>query len=205
MVAHPNPWSSASFYLPSQSLADSERPSLPCQRFYFELRFLATVRMRVGASLHHRVVRCCHANARLGLARLGIGHLVIGPTLCGRRRTLATEPTPGARTLDAPFISDTMPLAEGIIGELGEILVDVGATVEENDVVAVIETEKAAINVKVLRTHQIMSHTCHLPRPDFQPSPRVTMCQANCSGVIGAVLVELDEEIKEEMPMFELQ
>mmetsp|Transcript_48572 Transcript_48572/g.157014 ORF Transcript_48572/g.157014 Transcript_48572/m.157014 type:complete len:128 (+) Transcript_48572:10-393(+) len=127
--------------------------------------------MRVGAP-----AGCCHANARLGLARLGIGHLVIGPTLCGRRRTLATEPTPGARTLDAPFISDTMPLAEGIIGELGEILVDVGATVEENDVVAVIETEKAAINVK-----------------------------ANCSGVIGAVLVELDEEIKEEMPMFELQ
>ena len=68
-----------------------------------------------------------------------------------------------------------------------------------------VETEKAAINVKVLLTHQIMSHTCHLPRPDFQPSPRVTMCQANCSGVIGAVLVELDEEIKEEMPMFELQ
>ena len=161
--------------------------------------------MRVGASLlNHRVVQC-HANARLGLARLGIGHLGIGPTLCGRRRTLATEPTPGARTLDAPFISDTMPLAEGIIGELGEILVDVGATVEENDVVAVIETEKAAINVKVLLTQQIMSHTCHLPRPDFQPSPRVTMCQANCSGVIGAVLVELDEEIKEEMPMFELQ
>lgn len=55
-------------------------------------------------------------------------------------RALATAPTPGASTLDAPFISDTMPLAEGIIGELGEVCVAVGDAVVENDVIAIIET-----------------------------------------------------------------
>jgi len=55
-------------------------------------------------------------------------------------RALASAPRPGAITLDAPFISDTMPLAEGIIGELAELLVAVGDSVVEHDLIAVIET-----------------------------------------------------------------
>lgn len=57
-----------------------------------------------------------------------------------RLRALATAPTPGAVTLDAPFISDTMPLAEGVIGELGEVCVAVGDEVGEGDPIAIIET-----------------------------------------------------------------
>lgn len=119
-------------------------------------------------------VRSARASAGLALRRGGWDRLGRWDRLA--RRALATAPTPGASTLDAPFISDTMPLAEGVIGELGELCVAVGDQVSENDVVAVIETDKAAINVK-----------------------------ASQSGVIAAILVEIDEPITECMPMFELR
>ena len=47
--------------------------------------------------------------------------------------------TGSAPTLDTPFISDSVPLPEGILGTVEELLVDVGDSVEEGDVIAVVE------------------------------------------------------------------
>jgi pyruvate carboxylase len=82
----------------------------------------------------------------------------------------------GLATLDTPFISDTIPLAEGRLGTVAELLADVGQRVDENDVVAVVETDKVSLDVK-----------------------------ASQSGVVKAVLVEIGDEINERQALFELE
>mmetsp|Transcript_12715 Transcript_12715/g.32486 ORF Transcript_12715/g.32486 Transcript_12715/m.32486 type:complete len:118 (+) Transcript_12715:49-402(+) len=78
-------------------------------------------------------------------------------------------------TLDTPFISDTIPLAEGILGTVEELLAEVGQRVEENEVVAVIETDKVALDIK-----------------------------ASQAGVISEVLVTVGDEVKEQQALYTL-
>jgi len=80
-----------------------------------------------------------------------------------------------ARTLDTPFISDSIPLAEGILGTVEELVYSVGDSVSEDDVVAVVETDKVSLDVR-----------------------------ATASGVVAAVCVEVGEEVKERQPIYEL-
>ena len=51
------------------------------------------------------------------------------------RRWLSSERV----TLDTPFISDTIPLAEGVLGTVEAMLKDVGDKVDEDEVVSVVE------------------------------------------------------------------
>ena len=68
-----------------------------------------------------------------------------------------------------------MPLAEGVLGDVEAILAEVGQVVDENTVVAVIETDKVSLDIK-----------------------------ARTDGVISAVLVEEGEQVKESQALFEL-
>ena len=110
----------------------------------------------------------------------GIASRRLACVLRGARRPAALAPRVrclcSAPTLNTPFISNSVPLAEGIMGRVEELLLEVGSTVEENDVIAVIDTEKVALDVKATR-----------------------------SGVVTAVLVEVGEEVKERQPIYELQ
>ncbi|KAL3902575.1 MAG: hypothetical protein SGPRY_012007 [Prymnesium sp.] len=78
-------------------------------------------------------------------------------------------------TLDTPFISDTVPLAEGVLGTVEELHCKVADEVKEMDVIAVIETDKVSIDVR-----------------------------ANRSGTISGILVELGETVKERQPLYSL-
>ena len=90
------------------------------------------------------------------------------------RRMLCSAPA--RPTLDTPFISDTIPLAEGRLGTVVELLADVGQSVGENEIIAVVETDKVSLDVKASR-----------------------------SGVVAAVLVEMGDEVNEKQPLYELQ
>ena len=87
------------------------------------------------------------------------------------RRTLAHK-----ATLDTPFISDTIPLAEGRLGTIEELFKAPGDAVEELEIIAVVETDKVSLDVR-----------------------------ASEAGVISAVLVELGEEVNEKQPIYELE
>jgi len=80
-----------------------------------------------------------------------------------------------ADTLDAPFISDTVPLAEGILGTVEELLYSPGDDVKEMDVIAVVETDKVSLDIK-----------------------------ANRSGRINEILVEIGQSVKERQPLYSL-
>ena len=69
-----------------------------------------------------------------------------------------------------------MPLAEGVLGEVEDILIGVGDSVEEGSVVAVIETDKVSLDIK-----------------------------SSASGVVEEVLVEVGDKVKESQPLFALQ
>ena len=79
-------------------------------------------------------------------------------------------------TLDTPFISDTIPLAEGVLGTVEELLAEPGQAIEENEIVAVIETDKVSLDVRASR-----------------------------EGVISAVLVAVGDEVKERQALYELE
>ena len=79
-------------------------------------------------------------------------------------------------TLDAPFISDTVPLAEGILGTVEELHCEIGDQVQEMDVIAIVETDKVSLDIK-----------------------------ANRSGTVSGILVELGEQIKERQPLYSLK
>ena len=78
-------------------------------------------------------------------------------------------------TLDTPFISDTVPLAEGILGTVEELHCAVGDEVQEMDVIAVVETDKVSLDIK-----------------------------ANRSGTVSSILVELGDQVKERQPLYSL-
>lgn len=82
----------------------------------------------------------------------------------------------GARTLDTPFISDTIPLAEGILGHVQELLAEPGQSVEESEVIAVVETDKVSLEIR-----------------------------ASQGGVIKGSLVEVGEQVKEQQAIYELE
>ena len=77
------------------------------------------------------------------------------------------------RTLDTPFISDTIPLAEGVLGRVEELLAEPGQAVDEDEIVAVVETDKVSLDIR-----------------------------ASHSGVISAVLVAVGDEVKEKQPIY---
>ena len=95
-----------------------------------------------------------------------------------RLRTMASAATHAhdRYTLNTPFISDTIPLAEGTLGHVEEIMAEVGQQVEENEVVAVVETDKVSLDIRASR-----------------------------GGVIHEVLVEVGEEVKEQQAIFTLE
>lgn len=88
------------------------------------------------------------------------------------RPILTRAPTPH-RTA---FISDSVPLAEGILGTVEELHLSVGEAVQEYDVIAVIETDKVSLDVKAMY-----------------------------SGVVAAVCVSPGQEVKEQQPLYELE
>ena len=61
------------------------------------------------------------------------------------RRSRSLVSGGGRLTLDTPFISDTIPLAEGVLGTVEELLAEVGQSVVENEVIAVVETDKGEL------------------------------------------------------------
>jgi pyruvate/2-oxoglutarate dehydrogenase complex dihydrolipoamide acyltransferase (E2) component len=78
--------------------------------------------------------------------------------------------------LDTPFISDSVPIPEGILGPVESLFLEVGDSCNENDVVAVIDTDKVSLDVKASR-----------------------------SGVVAAVLVSEGDEVKERQPLYRLE
>ena len=80
------------------------------------------------------------------------------------------------RTLCTPFISDTIPLVEGILGAVEELLKKPGDAVEELEVIATVETDKVVLDVR-----------------------------ATESGVIKEVLVKEGEEVKEKQAIYTLE
>ena len=86
------------------------------------------------------------------------------------------RPTASKDTLDTPFISDSVPLAEGVLGSVEEILLEVGQSVEEDEVIAVIDTAKVSLDVKATR-----------------------------SGVVSEILVAVGDEVKEEQSLYRLK
>ena len=87
----------------------------------------------------------------------------------------ASAPALG-KSLKAPFISDTVPLPEGILGTVEELHIGVGDVVNELDVIGVVETDKVSLDIK-----------------------------ATASGTVTEVLVEVGEEIKELQELFRLE
>lgn len=75
-------------------------------------------------------------------------------------------------TVDTPFISDSVPLADGVLGTVEEICVHPGDSVKENDIVIVVDTHKAALEVR-----------------------------AQCEGTVKQVLVKVGDEIQERKPV----
>ena len=76
-------------------------------------------------------------------------------------------------TLNTPFVSDTIPLAEGRLGTVEDLLVGIGDEVEINDVVAVVDTDKVALDVK-----------------------------AQQAGTVREILVAIGDEVNETQPLF---
>ena len=71
------------------------------------------------------------ATSRKAVAPGTIGHACF-------LRGLSTDTASNTRTLDTPFISDTIPLAEGVLGRVEEMLAEVGQAVDENEVAGVL-------------------------------------------------------------------
>jgi pyruvate/2-oxoglutarate dehydrogenase complex dihydrolipoamide acyltransferase (E2) component len=92
---------------------------------------------------------------------------------------------------------------------LGELCVAVGDVVNANDVVAIIETGRPG-HARARSPTRVSKPTTTLPAdahpPDLLLADKAAISvKASTSGVIAAVLVEIDEPIVELMPMFELR
>ena len=80
------------------------------------------------------------------------------------------------KTLDTPFISDTIPLAEGILGTVEHLAKEPGARVETNEVIAAVETDKVTLDIK-----------------------------ATQDGIVSEVLVNIGDTVKEQQPLYALK
>ena len=98
------------------------------------------------------------------------------PSLAARPPSLAARLCTAARTLDTPFVSDTIPLAEGVLGTVDALMKEPGAAVEENEIIAAVETDKVVLDIK-----------------------------ASQSGVVAEVLVEVGDTVKEMQPLYSLE
>ncbi|KAL1528465.1 hypothetical protein AB1Y20_009810 [Prymnesium parvum] len=126
------------------------------------------------SSLHS--VANCHISNLMLSARVArrVGRLPFAEnafTNCRTFRATALR----AGTLDTPFISDTVPLAEGVLGTVEELHLKPGDDVKEMDVIAVVETDKVSLDVR-----------------------------ANRSGRVDAILVEIGDTVKERQPLYSL-
>eukprot|EP00976_Prorocentrum_cordatum_P110308 1195174-Prorocentrum_minimum.AAC.1 len=55
----------------------------------------------------------------------------------------------------APFLSDQVPIANGLLGEVEEICYKVGDIVKEGDSVVILETHKASLHIKAEKADKI--------------------------------------------------
>ncbi|KAG8456951.1 hypothetical protein KFE25_009838 [Diacronema lutheri] len=78
-------------------------------------------------------------------------------------------------TVDTPYISESVPLADGVLGVIEELRVAPGDLVKEGTVVAVVDTHKAALEVR---------------------SP--------AAGKVVRILVNVGDEIQERKPVMEV-
>ena len=92
----------------------------------------------------------------------------------GAAATASASDLDAAATFDiaTPRLSDQVPLADGVVGDVVELQVDVGDQVSQGQVVAHIETHKATLAVR-----------------------------SNGDGIVQAILVRLQEEVKELQPL----
>ena len=74
-------------------------------------------------------------------------------------------------TLDMPKWGT--PIADGVVGSVGELLCDVGAHVESDEVVVIVETDKVSVDIRAKR-----------------------------DGVVAAVLVDVGDQIGEGQPLY---
>lgn len=79
-------------------------------------------------------------------------------------------------TVDTPLLSDSVPLPDGVLGTIEEVRVGPGDSIGENDVVAVVDTHKAALEVR---------------------SP--------AAGKVVTILVKVGDEIQEKTPIAECE
>ena len=154
--------------------ADERGPacrSSGCQRGADEMSLARASCARFWTSSSVLASRSRAAVARAPLLRVAVGNeLLRWPPAA--RWLGSSAPV----TLDTPFISDTIPLAEGILGNIDSLLKEVGDSVEEDEVVAVVETDKVSLDVRAGR-----------------------------AGVVTEVLVSVGEEVKETQPLYVLE
>ena len=103
------------------------------------------------------------------VARARAQGLVAGPAVSAQLRRLSSK-----FTIHTPFLSDSVPLADGVLGVIEEIRVQPGDKVKEGTVVMVVDTHKAALEVR-------------------SPKP----------GLVRSVLVKVGDEIQEKKPIIE--
>ena len=112
------------------------------------------------------------------IAGAGVDHLAWMRALCAAIRlsncSRATSSIANARvTIKAP--SWGLPLANDVLGTVSQLLCEVGSRVQHEEVVAVVESDKVAVDIKAMR-----------------------------SGVISAILVSVGDDVKVRQPIYAL-
>lgn len=120
-----------------------------------------------------------------------------------------------ARTLDTPYISDTIPLAEGVLGTVEELLAEVGQTVEENEVRAhagcAVLIEQLFSAKQICHANEMKICACAVRSLPAQviavvETDKVALdVKASQPGVIAEILVQVGDEVKEEQALYTLE